>query len=350
MLGVPLLRDGLPIGVIALLRRTVRPFTKHQIQLVTTFADQAAIAIENVRLFEAEGQRTRELTESLEQQTATSEVLQVISSSAGELELVFQAMLRNAVRICDAAFGNIYRWDGESFRLLATHKTPPAFAEARRRSPLRPGTETPLARMIASKTTIHLPDALADPSYTEQHDPAAAAAVEIGGVRTVLLVPMLRETELIGSFTLYRHEPSPFTDKQIELIENFAAQAVIAIENARLLQELRQRTADLTESLEQQTATSEVLKVISSSPGDLEPVFAAMLENAVHICDAKFGNIYRWDGEALNIVASLNTPTAFAEARRKSPFRPGAKNPVLADQSCGATDSISPTSASRAGA
>src|SRR5262249_40252711 len=187
--------------------------------------------------------------------------------------------------------------------------------------------ETPLARMIASKTIIHLADAVADPSYAEQRDPAAASAVELGGVRTVLLVPMLRENELVGSFTVYRQEPRPFTDKQIELVQGFAAQAVIAIENARLLNELRQRTDDLTESLDQQTATSEVLQVISSSPGDLEPVFATMLERAVRICEASFGNIHRWDGQGFELVATHNLPVAFAQARNRLPFvRPAPGN------------------------
>ena len=161
--------------------------------------------------------------------------------------------------------------------------------------------------------------------YTERRHPSAVAAVELGGVRTVLLVPIVKEDELIGVFSLYRQEVRPFTDKQIALVQNFASQAVIAIENARLLSELRQRTAELTELLEQQTATSEVLQVISSSPGDLQPVFATMLENAVRICDAKFGNIYRWDGDAFHLMATHNTPPAFAESRRRSPQRPNPK-------------------------
>ena len=254
LLGVPLLRQGTPIGVFALTRDEVNPFTDKQIELVTTFGDQAVIAIENARLLSELRQRTADLTESLEQQTATSEVLQTISGSPGDLRPVFAAMLEKAVSICDADFGNIYRWDGEAFSLLATHSTPLAFAEARRRSPLRAGPGTPLARMIASKTVIHLADALGDPSYAEQRDPAASAAVELGGVRTVLLVPMLRESELIGSFTVYRQQPRPFTDKQIALVQNFASQAVIAIENTRLLNELRQRTEEvekLNQHLEQ---------------------------------------------------------------------------------------------------
>ncbi len=156
--------------------------------------------------------------------------------------------------------------------------------------------------------------------------PITIAAVELGGVRTFLAVPLLKDRSLVGVLVIYRQEVRPFSDKQIALLQNFAAQAVIAIENTRLLNELRQRTADLTESLEQQTATSEVLSVISSSPGDLEPVFAIMLENAVRICDAKFGNIYRWDGEVFHLVATHNTPSAFAEARRRSPMRPRPDN------------------------
>jgi two-component system, NtrC family, sensor kinase len=240
LLGVPLLREGSPIGVIALGRNSVRPFTDKQIELVTTFADQAVIAIENVRLFEAEQQRTRELTESLEQQTATSQVLQVISSSPGDLQPVFATMLENAVRICDAKFGNIYRWDGEALHLLASHNTPPALAEARKHLPLRPHPESPVGRMVAHKAAFHSPDLAALPGYIDRSVPDAVTAVELGGVRTSLLVPMLKEDELIGSFTVYRQEVRPFTDKQIALVTSFAAQAVIAIENTRLLGELRE--------------------------------------------------------------------------------------------------------------
>ena len=275
---------------------------------------------------------SRELNEALEQQTATSEVLRVISSSAGDLEPVFASMLENAVRICDAKFGNIYRWDGEALHLLAAHDTPAALVDVRRRSALRP---TALIRhMVATRTVAHVADLSASEDYVERH-PAAVAAVELGGVRTALLVPLLKEDELIGSFTIYRQEVRPFTDKQIALVTNFAAQAVIAIENARLLNELRQRTsdltertADLTEALEQQTATSEVLQVISSSPGDLQPVFATMLESAARICDANFGNVFRWDGDALHLIATHNTPPAFTQYRKQKPVRPGTTSVV----------------------
>ena len=255
-------------------------------------------------------------------------MLQVVSSFSGDLQPVFDKMLEKAAVICDAKFGNIYRWDGEVLHLAATHKTPPAFADARRRTPLRPDPKLPLGRVIATKALVHVTDAAAEEAYTELRHPAFVAVVELGGVRTFLFVPMLKENELIGVFTLYRQEVRPFTDKQIALVTHFAAQAVIAIENARLLNELRQRTADLAEALEQQTATSEVLQVISGSPGDLQPVFAAMLENAARICDANFGNIFRWDGDALWLVATHNTPPAFTEHRKRVPFRPNQGNPI----------------------
>ena len=268
VLGVPLEREGKIIGVIVLAR------TK----------------------------RTTDLTEALEQQTATAEVLQVISRSPGALEPVFTTMLENAVRICDAKFGNIYRWDGEALHLLASHNTPTALAEARKLSPLRPHPGTPVDLMVAHKTAFHA-DIAASQGYIDRSDQGAVAAVELGGVRTILAVPMLQGNNLIGSFSLYRQEVRPFTDKLVTLVTNFAAQAVIAIENARLLNELRQRTSDLTEALEQQTATSEVLQVISSSPGELEPVFTSMLASATRICEAKFGNLLLREGETFRWVA-----------------------------------------------
>jgi len=333
-IAVPMLREGKVVGAIYIYRQEVKPFTDKQIELVSNFAAQAVIAIENARLLNELRQRTTDLTErtadlteALEQQTATSEVLRVISSSPGDLQPVFEAMLANAVRICDATFGNIYRWDGDAFGLVATHKTPLAYAEERRRSPVRPNPNNIFGLMIATKAVAHVPDAA---EQRERGNPEYITAVELGGVRTCLAAPMLKEHELIGSISLFRQEVRPFTDKQIALITNFAAQAVIAIENARLLNELRQRTDDLTESLEQQTATSEVLQVVSSSPGDLEPVFAVMLENAVRICEAKFGNIYRAEGDGLRNVATHNTPPAFAEVLRSSPYlSPCPRNPYV---------------------
>jgi GAF domain-containing protein len=327
-LAVPMMAEDELIGSFTVYRQEVRPFADKQIELVKNFAAQAVIAIENARLL-------NELRQSLERQTATSEVLGVISSSPGHLEPVFTSMLRNAVRICDATFGNIHRWDGKALHLAAAHNTPPSFAEARRRSPNRPHPKSSVGRMIEVKEVVHVADAKEQPGYAIERDPGSVAAVELGGVRTVLYVPMLKDNEVVVAFTLSRQEVRPFTDKQIALVTNFAAQAVIAIENARLLNELRertddlsQRTTDLTEALEQQTATSEVLRVISSSSGDLEPAFATMLENAVRICEANFGNIYRWRDDALHLVAVHNTPHAFAEARRHSPIRPPQNPPV----------------------
>ncbi len=324
LVGVPLLKDNEVIGIIGIYRQEVRPFTGKQIELLTNFAAQAVIAIENTRLLNELRQRTSDLTESLEQQTATSDVLRVISSSPGELEPVFATMLQNAVRICDAKFGNIYRKDRDVLRLVATHGTPPAFAEARRRSPHhRLSPESLMGRMMAAKTVVHVADLAADHGYIEHRVPEIVAAVELGDVRTMLVIPMLKENEVIGAFTLFRQAVRPFNDKQIVLMTSFAAQAVIAIENARLLSELRQRTDDLTESLEQQTATSDVLRVISSSPGELDPVFQAMLENATRICDAKFGLLLRYGREGFRFAAEVGTPPALSEfLRQRGSFRP----------------------------
>jgi class 3 adenylate cyclase/putative methionine-R-sulfoxide reductase with GAF domain len=294
---------------------------------VTDFAVQAVIAIENARLLnEARqrtadlGQRTTDLTEALEQQTATSEVLQVISSFAGELDPVFQAMLEKAAGICDVTYGNIYRWDNGVFQLVATHNTPRAFVEARRRSPPRPNSKNLFGRIAATKTVLHIADFSAEQQeHFEAGNPDQLAAVELGGVKTILIVPLLRENELIGFFSLIRQQIKPFTDKQIELVTNFAAQAVIAIENARLLNELRQRTTDLTEALEQQTATSEVLKVISGSPSDLRPVFEAMLDNATRICQASLGTMTLYENGGFRHVALHGAPAAYEELRAREP-------------------------------
>ena len=296
ILGVPLLRKGVSIGVIILTRGIAEPFTEKQIQLVTTFADQAVIAIENVRLFETEQQRTRELTESLEQQTATSEVLQVISSSPGDLQPVFATMLENAVRICDAKFGNIYRWDGDALHHVATYNMPTAFAEVVGRLPaMRRSSKTTLSsRLLATKSVVHVFDLAADQAYLERRSPPIVAAVELGGVRTALAVPMLKENELIGSFILSRQEVRPFTDKQIALVTSFANQAVIAIENARLLNELRQRTDELGRSVGELRALGEVSQAVNSTL-DLETVLSTIVAKAVQLSGTEAGAIYVFD-------------------------------------------------------
>jgi class 3 adenylate cyclase len=257
-----------------------------------------------------------ELNEALERQTATSEVLRVISSSPGDLHPVFASILENATRICEANFGNVYLWDGDAFHLVAAHNTPRAFADTRKSAPFRPNKGHPFRTLAETKQVFHVADIMTLPIYREG-DAQIIEAVELGKMRTCLGVPMLKDENLIGAVLVFRQEVRQFSANQIALITNFAAQAVIAIENARLLNELRQRTTDLTEALEQQTATSEVLQVISVSPGDLEPVFRSMLKNAVRICDAKFGSIYRWTDGALHIVATHNSPTIYAEARRR---------------------------------
>ena len=271
-LGVPLLREGTPIGVLVLLRRSVKPFTDKQIELASTFADQAVIAIENVRLFDEVQARTKELTESLEQQTATSDVLQVISSSPGELAPVFKTILEKATRICEAIFGQLLVYDGGAFRCVAFHNTPSAFVEQFGDTPFVPTADGPGGRLVQTKQPVHVADLRADLVY-RTGSAAGVATVELAGARSMILVPMLKEGQLLGALAIYHQEIRPFTDKQIELVSNFARQAVIAIENTRLLNELR-------ESLAQQTATSEVLQVISSSPGALAPVFETMLEKA----------------------------------------------------------------------
>ena len=260
---------------------------------------------------------TRELKEAREQQTGTFKVLQVISSSPGELEPVFRAILENATRICGAKFGVLWRrFDDGTARIFASLSVPSAFAEFLQRGPHRPGPFSPINRVAKTRRRVHIADFRVDQAYLT-HDPLAVAGVELGGQRTLLVVPMLKEDKLVGMIAIYRQEVRPFTDKQIELVENFAAQAVIAIENTRLLNELRQ-------SLEQQTATADVLKIISSSPGELKPVFDAMLENATRICEAKFGNMYLYADNAFRAVAvHHNAPPAYAEVRTQRPFRPG---------------------------
>src|SRR6516165_2399425 len=236
-----------------------------------------------------------ELSESLEQQTATSEVLRVISSSQGELEPVFQATLEKAVRICEAKFGNVYRWDGDALSLVASHNTPLSLIENRRRAPFLPNRKTPFGRVILERNTVHVVDAAAEEAYIER-SPSIVAAVELGGIRTYLAVPMLKGDQLIGIVSIFRQEVAPFTDKQVSLLENFATQAVIAIENARLLGELRQ-------SLELQTATADVLRVISSSPSDLRPVFNALAENAARLCQGFDVYIQLREGNLVRYVA-----------------------------------------------
>jgi GAF domain-containing protein len=304
LLGVPMFRDKELVGAIGIYRKEVKPFTDKQIELVKNFAAQAVIAIDNTRLL-------NELRESLEQQTATSEVLQVISSSPGELEPVFATILESAVRICGAKFGNLWLREGDAFRIGATHGVPPEYADfLRREQVFRTDSRVGLGLVVRTKKSFQIADVAAEPTHSNL---TRQAIIELAGARTLIGVPMLKDDEVVGAIGIYRQEVRPFTDKQIQLVGNFAKQAVIAIENTRLLKELRQRTADLTESLEQQTATSEVLQIISSSPGELQPVFQAMLENATRICEANFGVLNLYEDGTLRMGAMHNVPPAFAE-------------------------------------
>jgi class 3 adenylate cyclase len=270
-LVVPMLIDDKLIGAINIYRTEVHPFTERQIELVQNFAAQAVIAIENARLLNELRQRTTDLSEALEQQTATSEVLQVVSSSPGDLEPVFATMLEKAARICGASFGNVQRWDGETLHLVASHNAPTAFAHARRSARYRPDPELYLSRALTTKAVVHITDAASDKGYLEKRNPYFVTAVELGGVRTALLVPMLKENEPMGVFSLYRKEVRPFTDKQIELVKNFAAQAVIAIENARLLKELRERT-DQVEAQSQEVVklNQQLERRVADQVGEIE--------------------------------------------------------------------------------
>jgi GAF domain-containing protein len=296
ILSVPLLREGVPIGAITMRRTEVRPFTEKQIALLKTFADQAVIAIENVRLFKELEARNRDLTEALEQQTATGEVLRVIAGSPTDLQPVFNAILASATRLCDATLGFLSLYEGETFKVVAFLGATPAHAEFLRRDPIRPGPNTGMARLARERKPIHVADMTSEAAYKER-DPGRVAAVESGGARTALYIPMLKENTLIGAIVMHRREVQPFSDRQIALLQTFADQAVIAIENVRLFQELEARNRDLTEALEQQTATGEILGVIASSPTDLQPVLDAIAESAARLCNGNDASIRLVDGQ-----------------------------------------------------
>ena len=314
---IPLLSEDKPLGSIAVLRAEVRPFTPGEIALLRTFADQAVIAIENVRLFKELEARNRDLTEALEQQTATAEILRVISSSPADLEPVFRTLLVNAARLCGAHNGGIFRVERGALHLAASYNISPELRAHLESAPIQPGPGGALRRAALELQPVQSPDASADTDLPV----AALEAYRREGMRTAIAVPLLKENTLIGAIAFHRREVRPFSDKQIALLKSFADQAVIAIENVRLFTELQEKNRALSETLEQQTATSEILRVISSSPTDVQPVFDSIVQSAARLCHAANAGVFLTDGRTLDLPANYgsSSPEALATIRAQYP-------------------------------
>jgi two-component system NtrC family sensor kinase len=317
VLGVPMLKDGKVVGSIVIYRREVQPFTEKQVALVENFAAQAVIAIENTRLLNELRQRTADLTESLEQQTATAEVLGVISRSKFELQPILQSVVDTAMRLCRADQAIIYRPQSGTYRFAAGHSTVPEYLEIEKQTTIVPGHGTVVGRAALTRQVARVDDPLADPLYEKKDD------ARVGGVRSMIGVPLMRDGEPIGVIGLARNRVEPFTDHEIELVTTFADQAVIAIENVRLFEAEQQRTRELTESLQQQSATADVLKVISRSPFDLQTVLDTLVESAARLCDADSAAIHRPDGNSYPYVASYGYSREYHEYMRERTMIPG---------------------------
>jgi GAF domain-containing protein len=301
VLAAPMVRKGEAIGVILIRRADARSFSDKQIELLKTFADQAVIAIENVRLFKELEERNKALSEALEQQTATSEILRVISQSQSDVQPVFDTIAANAAHLCAAVQGSVYTFDGDLIELAAAcGLTPEALEAVKQNFPMPPSHGGATARAILTRSIVHIPDVTEDAEYRLQ------TLARHAPYRRVVSVPMVREDSPIGAVTVTGIEPGMFSESQIAMLETFADQAVIAIENTRLFKELEERNKSLTEALEQQTATSEILRVISSSPTDTQPVFATILASATRLCEATFGTVMQVTGDRLVVVAHHN--------------------------------------------
>jgi GAF domain-containing protein len=329
VLSVPMVREGQVVGTITLDRTEPVPFSDIQIALLKTFADQAVIAIENVRLFtelqaknEALTQANDQVTEALEQQTATAEILRVIASSPASVEAVFDTILANALRLCDTPTGGIFTFDGRAFHIAASAHWADDFAASFREAAILPGPETPLRRVGLELRPSHVAEIFSDPLFS----PPEAYRRE--GMRTALAVPMLKEGRLVGALTFHRREVRPFTETQIALIETFADQAVIAIENVRLFKQLEERNRELTDALDRQTSTADILRVISRSPTDIQQVFDTIVRSASRLCAGHWAAALRFDGELIHLAAQHNIGLAAAEFEDLFPCSPSRHLPL----------------------